>query len=117
MEAHEPYTPRDLSGSVSARATFSAVFEGRVPGDVAATWRRRYPGHAARAVARALDVVRALGRRLEGSLTIVTSDHGQLLGGWGHRARLLPGRRPPQGAALRQVAARREAPPGRSGAT
>jgi hypothetical protein len=86
MEAHEPYTPRDLSGSVSARATFSAVFEGRVPGDVAATWRRRYPGHAARAVARALDVVRALGRRLEGSLTIVTSDHGQLLGdgGIGH---------------------------------
>ncbi|MGC8665680.1 MAG: sulfatase-like hydrolase/transferase [Conexivisphaera sp.] len=86
MEAHEPYTPRDLAGSVSAEAAFNAIFTGRVPEDVAAAWRRQYPRHAEYAVERALDLVRALGRRLEDSLVIVTSDHGQLLGdgGIGH---------------------------------
>ncbi|MGC9190245.1 MAG: sulfatase-like hydrolase/transferase, partial [Conexivisphaera sp.] len=53
---------------------------------MAAAWRRQYPRHAEYAVERALDLVRALGRRLEDSLVIVTSDHGQLLGdgGIGH---------------------------------
>jgi len=86
MEAHEPYTPRDLSGRLSASASFSAVFKGSVPGDVAEMWRSAYPVHSRYAIDRAIDVVRALGRYMDNSLTIVTSDHGQLLGdgGIGH---------------------------------
>ncbi|MGC9191354.1 MAG: sulfatase-like hydrolase/transferase [Conexivisphaera sp.] len=86
MEAHEPYTPGDLSGTVSAEAAFDAVFRGGPPRSVVDAWRRHYPGHAGYAARRAVEVVRALGRRLDGSITIVTSDHGQLLGdgGIGH---------------------------------
>ncbi len=86
MEAHEPYTPGDLSGALSSEASFSSIFEGRVPDRAASIWRRQYPRHARAAADRALEFVRALGRLLRDSVVIVTSDHGQLIGdgGIGH---------------------------------
>ena len=86
MEAHGPYTPKDLNGQLSYDAFFNAVFMGKLSDEVVRIWQSNYPRHAAYAVKRAVEIVRALKPYLSDSLVIVTSDHGELLGdgGLGH---------------------------------
>jgi len=83
MEAHGPYTVKDMNGQLTLRAFLDAVFFGRVDRELAELHRTSYPRHAAYAAGRALEVVRALKEYLEGSLVVVTSDHGELLGDGG----------------------------------
>jgi len=86
MEAHAPYTPKDLNEQLSFNAYFNAVFMGKLSDEVVRIWQSNYPRHAADAVKRTVEIVEALKPYLGDSLVIVTSDHGELLGdgGLGH---------------------------------
>jgi len=83
MEAHGPYTVKDMNGQLTLRAFFEAVFFNRLDEEVANLNRQNYPRHAAYATRRALEIIHALKDYLDRSLVIVTSDHGELLGDGG----------------------------------
>jgi arylsulfatase A-like enzyme len=83
MEAHGPYTVKDMNGQLTLRAFLEAVFFNRLDEEVANLNRQNYPRHAAYATRRALEIVHALKGYLDSSLVIVTSDHGELLGDGG----------------------------------
>jgi len=86
MEAHGPYTVKDMNLMLTVRAFLEAVFFNRLDEEVTNLNRQSYPRHAAYATRRALEIVHALKGYLDRSLVIVTSDHGELLGdgGVGH---------------------------------
>jgi hypothetical protein len=83
MEAHGPYTPKDLNGQLSYDAYFNAVFMGKLSDEVVRIWQSNYPRHAAYAVKRAVEIVEALKPYLGDSLVIIAADHGELLGDGG----------------------------------
>ena len=83
MEAHGPYTVKDMNGQLTLRAFLEAVFFNRLDEEVVNLNRQSYPRHAAYATRRALGIVHALKGYLDRSLVIVTSDHGELLGDGG----------------------------------
>ena len=83
MEAHSPYTNKDLSERISFEAYHKAVFEDVIDSKAVSIWRREYPRHAKYAVNKALDIVLTLSRYLDNTLFVVTSDHGELLGDGG----------------------------------
>jgi hypothetical protein len=83
MEAHGPYTLKDINGQLTVRAFLEAVFFNRLDEEVANLNRQSYPRHAAYATRRALEIIHALKGYLDRSLVIVTSDHGELLGDGG----------------------------------
>ncbi|MDG6901773.1 MAG: sulfatase-like hydrolase/transferase [Nitrososphaerota archaeon] len=76
MEAHEPYNWSDAPSLIQRQYE---TITGN-PAGPPLNWKERYPRHATLAVERGLELLEALGSRLERSLVIVTSDHGQLLG-------------------------------------
>jgi Arylsulfatase A and related enzymes len=86
MEAHGPYTVKDMDMRLTVRALLEAAFFDRLDEEVTNLNRQSYPRHAAYATRRALEIVHALKGYLDRSLVIVTSDHGELLGdgGVGH---------------------------------
>jgi arylsulfatase A-like enzyme len=83
MEAHGPYTAKDMNGQLTIRAFLEAVFFNRLDEEVTNLNRQNYPRHAAYATRRALEIIHALRGYLDRSLVIVTSDHGELLGDGG----------------------------------
>ncbi|AMD30153.1 sulfatase-like hydrolase/transferase [Acidilobus sp. 7A] len=83
MEAHGPYTVKDMDLRLTVRAFLEAVFFNRLDEEVANLNRQSYPKHAAYAARRALEIIHALKGYLDRSLVIVTSDHGELLGDGG----------------------------------
>jgi arylsulfatase A-like enzyme len=83
MEAHGPYTVKDMDLRLTVRAFLEAVFFNRLDEEVANLNRQSYPRHAAYAARRALEIIHALKGYLDRSLVIVTSDHGELLGDGG----------------------------------
>jgi Arylsulfatase A and related enzymes len=83
MEAHGPYTVKDMNGQLTLRAFLEAVFFNRLDEKVVNLNRQNYPRHAAYATRRALEIIHALKGYLDRSLVIVTSDHGELLGDGG----------------------------------
>jgi hypothetical protein len=83
MEAHGPYTVKDMNLMLTLRAFLEAVFFDRLDEEVVNLNRQSYPRHAAYATRRALEIVHALKGYLDRSLVIVTSDHGELLGDGG----------------------------------
>ncbi|MFP3320505.1 MAG: sulfatase-like hydrolase/transferase [Acidilobus sp.] len=86
MEAHGPYTVKDMDMRLTVRAFLEAVLFNRLDEKVVNLNRQSYPRHAAYATRRALEIIHALKGYLDRSLVIVTSDHGELLGdgGVGH---------------------------------
>ena len=83
MEAHGPYTVKDMDMRLTVRALLEAVFFDRLDEEVASLNRQNYPRHAAYATRRALKIIHVLRGYLDRSLIIVTSDHGELLGDGG----------------------------------
>jgi arylsulfatase A-like enzyme len=83
MEAHAPYTVKDMDMRLTVRAFLDAVFFNRLDEEVTNLNRQSYPRHAAYATRRALEIIHALRGYLDRSLVIVTSDHGELLGDGG----------------------------------
>ncbi len=83
MEAHGPYTPRDIDEKLSFNAYFNAVFKGYMDPHVVEIWRNSYPRHASYAVKRAIAIIHGLRQYFDNSLIIVTADHGELLGDGG----------------------------------
>ncbi|MFP3321189.1 MAG: sulfatase-like hydrolase/transferase, partial [Acidilobus sp.] len=83
MEAHGPYTVKDMDLRLTTRAFLEAVFFNRLDEEVVNLNRQSYPRHAAYAARRALEIIHALRGYLDRSLVIVTSDHGELLGDGG----------------------------------
>jgi arylsulfatase A-like enzyme len=135
IEPHYPYTPpppfdggrpRVDPPHASGILPFDS-FPALPPGD-AATMRANYLGEASAADAalgRALDALRAAGR-LEGTLVVLTSDHGEEFhehGGWTHGQSLheelvrvplvlrLPGRGPGRGARVEDPVSLVDLPP------
>jgi hypothetical protein len=83
MEAHGPYTVKDMDMRLTVRAFLEAAFFDRLDEEVTNLNRQSYPRHAAYAARRALKIIHALRGYLDRSLVIVTSDHGELLGDGG----------------------------------
>jgi arylsulfatase A-like enzyme len=83
MEAHGPYTPKDVDGQLSYNAFFNAVFLGKLDNKIVKIWQRNYPKHANNAIKKAIEIIKILRNHLDNSLIIVTADHGELLGDGG----------------------------------
>ncbi|WP_084019949.1 sulfatase-like hydrolase/transferase [Vulcanisaeta thermophila] len=83
MEAHGPYTNKDIGEGISFNAFYRAMFDGVIDEEALSIWRREYPKHANYAIKRAIEIVHALKANLDNTLFIVTSDHGELLGDGG----------------------------------
>jgi arylsulfatase A-like enzyme len=83
MEAHGPYTPKDLDEQLSFNAYFNAVFIGKLSDEVVRIWQSNYPKHAIYATKSAVKIIKVLRRYLDDSLVIIVADHGELLGDGG----------------------------------
>jgi len=83
MEAHGPYSPKDLGEQLSFNAVLNAALTGKLSDEVVRIWRSNYPKHAAYATRRAIELIKTLRRYLDNSLIIITADHGELLGDGG----------------------------------
>jgi hypothetical protein len=76
MEAHDPYVIGEVN---PCRLITYSMLTGK-RSSVHPDWRERYRSHAEIPVQGALAAIKALERYLPRSITIVASDHGQLLG-------------------------------------
>jgi len=83
MEAHGPYTPKDVDNQLSYNAFFNAVFLGKLDNKIVKIWQRNYPKYANYAIKKAIEIIKKLRNHLDNSLIIVTADHGELLGDGG----------------------------------
>jgi arylsulfatase A-like enzyme len=83
MEAHGPYTSKDIDEQLSFNAFFNAVFLGKLDNKIVKIWQRNYPKHANNAIKKAIEIIKTLKNHLDNSLIIITADHGELLGDGG----------------------------------
>ncbi|AEA11514.1 sulfatase [Thermoproteus uzoniensis 768-20] len=94
MEAHSPYTRKDLVGRRQLSYVGEWLATGQVNPKALELWRN-YPLHAQEATKIAIEIVHQIKQKgnWDNTLVIITSDHGELLGdgGLGHIYSLLDG--------------------------